>query len=1139
MTNKLADYFVVVGLDEAIIPITTSNLKGVEDVTIEKLFFKASVVDRYPFQDDSDSPLSHEVGLFCQPGGVIISENCDLPEFFTFILTGGDGARSYGACLRFFEEVEPKTTTLLHTVIESLKDQIQTRNSLMTSHDATDTDDAVDVDEEVVLENDENEMVSARRSSLNVTEGTSLSPTFLISTEEHQLIQELSKKEKKKKQKSLYASKSFCLLSHWPFYRLFKTFLTELYRISITPGKVPLERIISNFMSEVPLPPQGLAEVQYTIGEKSVYITRPPPNDLPLSEVNFEILFKVLSVENILFLFNCILNERQILFYSTHLSLLNVVSEALCSFIHPFHWHHVYIPVLPRSCIEFIAAPVPFIMGCDSSFLSGIHIPQDVIKVNLDNNMIGAATTRLPKLPERQFNNLKMDISKIVRDRGAIKNPTGSSYFDIQHIDCAFNLAPIPDEVNFGLSGLSRATTPTTPGIAPKFDAHSIRLAFYRFFVSLFSKIEQCIMHTSDSQEALQEARQNVFLFDTNDHFKKDQFIRDLPDTARPFMKVFLETQAFNRFMMDCMLTPEMSAIRMFLESIQDKSNKSKFGVLSRRDTPFLNDKSLAVSTTVIAISPDTTNLPPNQVYFYPKIPKLDPKLVNQPRRVKQLCSNGDIQNQRTSASPITPLEACNKDIIDSWKTILTTLVALSNQIGKKKSQVLMGKFRDAQSIPVTSNESKQVPTSLHNTPRKRGHHRTHSVPISLGGTQSMSLGGSVDLGEIDFTDIDADMSMLTSGDSSGSQVSFAGASLMFNHPQLSMLRDHSNNNTPPSAPSSPIGLSSGTNSFDQSNMPRQPSFDDGIMDQSTDSQAHQVRAKEIQDSNLFSRFHFDVRDQCSNCMQMLSEKDIKGGWEKSAQEYRTTCPLCGAKFVPRFTIIIDKVGSYQGEHSPLPSVIPQSHSNTLTVPTETRSRPQHAHVHKRVQSSLNESPTVNRLAARFNGLMSAIKKTSSDLGAGGNNGSVTPNDETSNHSGSSQDGSSSVFSNAMFDDEKLYHKLRYEYLSPLVLKKEVENLLGKEVTADAKLFKEHPLIFWNLICHFRGLLIPLNFLLPSVDWMTIMEDLTDIIDESKSPGVQKKTQRGMSIVQEEQEMLEAIERMNRLNMQGSQRNKK
>jgi hypothetical protein len=209
------------------------------------------------------------------------------------------------------------------------------------------------------------------------------------------------------------------------------------------------------------------------------------------------------------------------------------VAEALSSFIFPLHWHHVYIPVLPRSCIEFISAPVPFIMGCDSSFLHGVSIPVDVIKVNLDNNMVGAASTRLPKLPERQYNRLREEILKLVRDRGAIRDPTESSYFDLQFIDVAFNLAPIPEEIT--QYGLMVNVLPR-PGVSLKpvpFNAHEVRMTFFRFFVSYLQKYKSFIINDKESEAALQEAKQNVFLFEANAHFKKDMFIRDLPENAK------------------------------------------------------------------------------------------------------------------------------------------------------------------------------------------------------------------------------------------------------------------------------------------------------------------------------------------------------------------------------------------------------------------------------------------------------------------------------------------------------------------------------------------------------------------------------------------------------------------------------
>lgn len=80
-------------------------------------------------------------------------------------------------------------------------------------------------------------------------------------------------------------TKSFCIISHYPLYSTFKLFLTELYRISITPSSIPIERYISNFVLEVPLPPPGRVQVQYKIGVKTIFISRPPINELPLADV--------------------------------------------------------------------------------------------------------------------------------------------------------------------------------------------------------------------------------------------------------------------------------------------------------------------------------------------------------------------------------------------------------------------------------------------------------------------------------------------------------------------------------------------------------------------------------------------------------------------------------------------------------------------------------------------------------------------------------------------------------------------------------------------------------------------------------------------------------------------------------------
>ena len=69
----------------------------------------------------------------------------------------------------------------------------------------------------------------------------------------------------------MYAPKCLCLLSTWPHFGPFREWLLNLYRISLSPFQIPLERYIGNFLLEVPTPSPGRVEVR---GAKDAH---PPP----------------------------------------------------------------------------------------------------------------------------------------------------------------------------------------------------------------------------------------------------------------------------------------------------------------------------------------------------------------------------------------------------------------------------------------------------------------------------------------------------------------------------------------------------------------------------------------------------------------------------------------------------------------------------------------------------------------------------------------------------------------------------------------------------------------------------------------------------------------------------------------------
>ncbi|KAG2389520.1 hypothetical protein C9374_014080 [Naegleria lovaniensis] len=590
-TNALAD-------DEEFVNVEHENhaIHDSEDVTTSTNEFNSNqilfsdkvkkpvILDRYPKEDFPNYPLSNEIPLFCFPSGEIsISvDECTLPSFFTFVLTGSDGNKTYGACLNVWEEY-----------------------------------------------NLDDVMLPSRKSSEAQIDEDLISLVFdPIKTE--------------RKSSTIYMSKSICIISHYPFYNVFKFFLTQMYRISITPSKIPIERFISNFVSEVPLPSQGKVQVHYSIGDKEIYITRPPPNDLPLAELDFELIFSVLSLDNILILFDLVLQERKILFISEHAGILTPVAEIICQLMFPFKWHHIYIPLLPSKCAEFLFAPVPFIMGIQRQSITN-EIPADVFQIDLDNNLIVCNKQQsVPNLPEKQKAKLKKTLSDIVKCRVDSARSVEKRHF----YDLAYSMAPLPDDID-----------PVT-GENYVFPTKEVRLAFFKFFVNLFGRYRTYYKDVDDTD------KEYLINLDLEAHFRKKSFIASLPDQAQSFMTIFLQTQSFERFLLDRLEKANQHEVLLFDEYIIEKNNKDAFRF---KKTPlhFIN-KNYSISKTLMSLSPDLSNLPATtEPYIYTRFPtSFDHSLFTKREYSQLLVSESEIKS--------------DNEINLSWKACITTLSSLS-----------------------------------------------------------------------------------------------------------------------------------------------------------------------------------------------------------------------------------------------------------------------------------------------------------------------------------------------------------------------------------------------------------------------------------------------------------------------------
>lgn len=84
--------------------------------------------------------------------------------------------------------------------------------------------------------------------------------------------------------------------------------------------------------------------------------------------------------------------EQRIIITSSSLGVISDTIHSLISLLSPFHWEHIFIPILPSSLAHYISAPMPFIVGTQSNVLEQLlkmQIPlESVCIVDLDNGSL-------------------------------------------------------------------------------------------------------------------------------------------------------------------------------------------------------------------------------------------------------------------------------------------------------------------------------------------------------------------------------------------------------------------------------------------------------------------------------------------------------------------------------------------------------------------------------------------------------------------------------------------------------------------------------------------------------------------------------------------------------------------------------
>ena len=87
---------------------------------------------------------------------------------------------------------------------------------------------------------------------------------------------------------------------------------------------------------------------------------------------NMNEYFNAVKPTEMMTIFASLLHERRIVVTSSRLSRLTACVQAVNTLLYPMSWQHIFIPVLHKKLIDYLSAPMPFLIG----------VPLPLMKVN-------------------------------------------------------------------------------------------------------------------------------------------------------------------------------------------------------------------------------------------------------------------------------------------------------------------------------------------------------------------------------------------------------------------------------------------------------------------------------------------------------------------------------------------------------------------------------------------------------------------------------------------------------------------------------------------------------------------------------------------------------------------------------------
>ncbi|XP_026323547.1 DENN domain-containing protein 1A isoform X3 [Hyposmocoma kahamanoa] len=222
------------------------------------------------------------------------------------------------------------------------------------------------------------------------------------------------------------ANTSLVLLSHLPWHDQFYKLLNCIANLVNSAEREQLTSLLEACRIRPPMPGHTL-KVTYNAGQ-SVFSCQCPDSKLPSIPENCNLTeyFSAMDTKCMAGLWAALLHERRVAVVASKPSRLSACVQAANATLFPMSWQHIFIPILPKHLVDYLLAPMPFLIGVPRTVMETVRMSEigDVVILDVDENELKSPFNDLDSLPP----DLVASLKKALSDKNALGDAVSRAF---------------------------------------------------------------------------------------------------------------------------------------------------------------------------------------------------------------------------------------------------------------------------------------------------------------------------------------------------------------------------------------------------------------------------------------------------------------------------------------------------------------------------------------------------------------------------------------------------------------------------------------------------------------------------------------------------------------------------------------